>query len=318
MDRPTVLSSLDLTTAVEARRILSRKANLVEVTDDRDTVLAAIGSADIYIASAAVRLDQEFFDHAVQLRYVASPHTGTDHLDFNAARKNAVEVATITNEIDLLRSFTATAEHTFGLLLSVLRHIGPAAEAAKRGEWARSRYTGIQLYGKNFGVLGLGRLGTMAATIAQGFGMKVLACDLEPRAMAGVKMVSIEHLFEQADVVSVHIHLNEKTRKLIGSDLLSRMKPTSVLINTSRGGIIDETALLEGLKRSRPGAAGLDVIDGEWLDRDDLANHPLIAFARDNDRLLVTPHIGGSTVESIAGARVFMAKKIVDYLKENA
>lgn len=316
--QPTVVSSLNLSGAEKARSILRSSVRLVEVPDRRDTVLNAIEEGDAYLASAAVKVDQEFVDRAPRLRLIGSPHTGTDHIDFDVVQARNIPVITITREQELLRSFTATAEHTFGLLLSVVRQIGPAAAAACEGDWARSRFTGFQLHQKTFGVLGLGRLGSMAARMAQGFGMNVIAHDIAERHQIGVTIVGLKELLRRSDVLSIHVHLNEGTRRMIGADAFETMKPNSILINTSRGGIVDETSLLLALKNRRLAAAGIDVIDGEWLSQDDLHKHPLIAYARENANLLITPHIGGSTVESIAGARIFMAKRMVSHFERHS
>jgi phosphoglycerate dehydrogenase-like enzyme len=116
----------------------------------------------------------------------------------------------------------------------------------------------------------------------------------------------------QSDVISLHVHLTDQTRGMISRRAFARMKPGAVLINTSRGGLIDEKAFLTALKSGRLGAAGVDVIEGEWMK--DIGRHPLIRYARRHDNLIITPHIASATVESMAGGRIFMAQKLADYL----
>ena len=130
----------------------------------------------------------------------------------------------------------------------------------------------------------------------------------------GVKQVDLDELLKLSDVIAVHIHLTEENRGFLSSDLFHKMKKGVVLINTSRGAIIDENALLGNLRSGHVSAAGLDVINGEW-DKN-LYDHPLIKYAREHDNL-ISPHIAGATVESIVGARVFIANKLAEYIKKN-
>ena len=155
---------------------------------------------------------------------------------------------------------------------------------------------------------------TMMAGYGNGFGMKVLGCDLEEKNIAGVEQIALDELLAKSDVTSIHIHLTEENRGFVSNELLKKMKPGVVIINTSRGAIIDEDALIKNLESGYVGAAGLDVIHGEW-DKN-IYDHPLIKYARTHDNLVITPHIAGATVESIIGARVFLAKKLADYIRE--
>ena len=142
--------------------------------------------------------------------------------------------------------------------------------------------------------------------------MRVLGCDTQPVTVANVEMVSFDHLLAQSDVLSIHIHLTEENRKLIDRQVFARMKPGAILINTSRGAIIDEAALIEALDRGTLAAAGLDVIDGEW--REDLPQHPLIVYANTHDNLVISPHLGGVTYESQEMAFGAAAQKLVDFI----
>ena len=159
-------------------------------------------------------------------------------------------------------------------------------------------FEGNQLYDKTLGILGLGRLGKISSNIGKGFGMKVIACD-PIKKYKDVKMLSLEEVLKKCDVLSIHVHLNEETTNLINKDRLKLMKNTSILINTSRGKIVDEITLLDCLKNNLIAGAGLDVIDGEWLTDKNRINHPLIDYSKKNSNLLIVPHIGGSTEESI-------------------
>lgn len=311
-----ILNTLDISGAPEVHEIIRPVGLLTSLPAERSLVLPALHDVDAYLASASVRIDNEFLDHAPRLRVIGSPSTGTDHMDLAAIRARGITCFDIAKEYDLINSFSATSELAFGLILSVVRKIVPAQASAKTGDWARERYSGFQLLGKTLGILGLGRLGRISARIGQGFGMNVIAHDIANVSAPGVRMVDFETLLKQSDILTIHIHLNAQTDGLIGRDALRQMQSGAILINTSRGRIVDEAALLEALTEGRIAGAGLDVVDGEWLDTDELNRHPLIAYSREHDNLLIVPHIGGSTKESIYGARVFMARKLADYLAQ--
>ena len=311
----TVVNTLDLSGAPEAVAALQATGRLVSLPPERARVLGAMADADAYLANASVIVDREFLDAAPRLRVIGSPSTGTDHMDLAAIDARGIARLDISKEYELINGFTATSELAFGLLLAVDRHLKPAFAAADRGDWARERFTGFQLFGKTLGILGLGRLGTISARIGQGFGMRVIAHDVCPVSVPAVEMVGLDRLLAEADVLTIHVHLTPATEGLIGADAFRRMKPNAILINTSRGRIVDEAALLEALETGRIAGAGLDVIDGEWLSDETRARHPLVAYARRHDNLVISPHIGGATTESIYGARVFMARKVVDYLR---
>ncbi len=145
--------------------------------------------------------------------------------------------------------------------------------------------------------------------------MNVIAYDIKNKNIDNVTMVDLDTLAKESDFISVHVHLNDITQGLINKEFFKKMKNTGIIINTSRGKIINEYDLLYALENKLICGAGLDVIDGEWLTEKEIYNHPLIKFSRENNNLLITPHIGGATKESIVGARIFMAEKVASFLK---
>lgn len=313
-----IVNALDLSGAPEAVEALESVGELVTIAPTRSEVLSAVSDADAYLATASVRIDEAFLDNAPKLRVIGSPSTGTDHMDLAAIDRRGITRFDIARELDLINSFSATSELAFGLLLAVNRSLKPAFADAERGVWARERYTGFQLLGKTLGVLGLGRLGAISARIGNGFGMRVIAHDIREVTAPQVELVDFETLLRKSDVLTIHIHLTPGTDGLIGAEEFDRMKSSAILINTSRGRIVDEAALLSALRDGQIAGAGLDVIDGEWMSEAERRNHPLIAHARDHDNLVISPHIGGATVESIYGARAFMAKKMAYFLANMA
>jgi len=277
-----------------------------------DLLLETIGEYDAYYASASVKTDKRVLNMAKQLKVIATPSTGTDHIDVDAARAKGITILDLAKEFELLDTFSATAEHAWCLLLALVRNLPASFEATKNGHWERQKYAGVQLMGKTLGVLGYGRLGRMVAEIGRGFRMNVIACDIKKITTGGIRQVDFNTLLSESDVLSVHIHLTRATRSMLSKDAFARMKRGILVINTSRGALIDESALLEALRSKQVAGAGLDVIHGEWSEN--LREHPLIEYARKHDNLIITPHIGGSTLESIVGARKFMAQKLADYL----
>jgi len=293
---------------------LETVADVENLPPDREAVLARIGACDAYYGHTDIRV--ELLDRAERLRVVASPTTGTDHIDTDALRERGITLLALTREYELLDTFTATAECAWGLLLSCLRRIPAAFESACRGKWwVREHFVGRQLAGKTLGVLGIGRLGHMTVEYGKAFRMRVIGSDPKPFEVSQVERVPFDTLLRESDVISVHVHLRPETRHLLSRDAFEKMKDGVIIINTSRGGLIDEQALLDGLNSGKVAAAGLDVIDGEWME--DISQHPLIQYARSHENLVITPHIGGSTIESVVGARIFMARKLADYLRNH-
>jgi len=308
-----ILNSLDISGVPEINDIF-QEHNLVNVGEDRKKILSEIDNCEAYLASAAIRIDKEFLEKANKLKVIGSPHTGTDHMDLELIKQKGITCYDISKEFDLINSFTATSELAFTLLLSLIRKIVPASIDAKNGVWSREKYTGIQLFNKTFGIIGLGRLGEISARIARGFGMNVIAHDIKEKNIPYVKMLDLLSIAEESDFVSIHVHLNKETVNLIDKVFFKKMKKSALIVNTSRGKIINENDLLIALKENEIGGACLDVIDGEWLAPDALFQHPLIKYSRSYNNLILSPHIGGATKESIYGARVFMAKKIATFL----
>ena len=312
-----IVNTVNFDDIPEASRILSQEWDLISLPPLREVVLPEMLEARAYISSASLRVDKDFLLASPDLEVIASPSTGKDHIDLELLEARGIVLLDIATEYELLEGFTATSELVFSLMLAIVRNLMPAAANAEAGIWSREKLSGTQLFGKTFGTLGLGRLGKISAKIANCFGMNVIANDLKDVSAPNVTMVSFSELLSESDFLSIHIHLNEENEKLIGSFEFEQMKKNCVLINTSRGKIIDEDALLWALKNKTIFGAGLDVIDGEWLSDKDMQNHQLISFARESNNLLIVPHIGGSTRESITGARVFIANKLSKFLKIN-
>jgi len=270
---------------------------------------------DILLVRLGLRVDAAVLRAAPRLQVIASPTTGLDHIDLAEAERCGVTVLSLKGERQFLETVTATAEHTFALLLCLLRRIPSAFEAVKQGEWRRDRFRGRELNGQTLGIIGYGRLGRMVARYGLAFGMRVLVYDpyFEPEAtplLPGMERCStLDELLEQSEVVSLHVPLNAETSGMISTGELKRMKAGAVLINTARGAVVDEAALLEALISGRLAGAAVDVLCNEPHIRPELLD-----YARRHDNLIITPHIGGATQESVEKADLFLAKKIADWV----
>jgi len=299
----------------KAREILDELGAVTEQETDHAGLIEAIGGYDILITRLAHRIDGQVFAAAPRLKVVVSATTGLDHIDLEAAAAHGVEILSLKGETDFLRGVTATAELTWGLLLTLVRRIPAASSSVTGGNWDRDAFRGHEIKGKRLGIIGLGRLGRMVADYGRAFGMTVLAYDpyLEDWPAGVDRAETLEDLFSQADVVSLHPPLNDQTRSMIGASLLSRLPKGAVLINTSRGGVIDEEALLTALSTGKLAGAGLDVLADEVKEK--IAGSKLVAYARGHDNLILTPHIGGATYESMEATEIFMVEKLGRFLK---
>jgi D-3-phosphoglycerate dehydrogenase len=205
----------------------------------------------------------------------------------------------------------SAAEHTFALIMANARNIAAADASVRAGRWERSKYLGVELEGKTLGVVGLGKIGSLVAQYAKPFRMRVIAFDplltKERADILGVELVELERLFAEADYITFHVPLTEKTRGMIGAAQLKKMKRTVRLVNTSRGGVIDEKALAEALAAKEIGGASLDVYETEPPAKD----HPL--FKLENATL--TPHLAASTEEAQVKVAIDIAEQFVDYFR---
>jgi D-3-phosphoglycerate dehydrogenase len=230
---------------------------------------------------------------------------GVDNIDVVAATRRGIAVMNTPGG-----NTVSAAEHTLALLLSLVRRIPWAAESMRRGEWDRKKFGGTELRGKSLGLVGLGRIGSHVANVARALGMTVLAHDpylSEARAAElGVTLSGLDELLGRADVISLHLPATEETRNLIDRRRLGLLKKTAVVINTARGGVVDETALLEAVESGALAGAALDVFEQEPLPKDS----PL----RRSDRIILTPHLAASTTEAQKRVSVEICRSVREAL----
>ena len=267
---------------------------------DRTALLAAIVDADALLVRSATKVDAGALAAAPRLKVVARAGVGLDNVDVRAATQSGVMVVNAPTS-----NIVSAAELAVALMLSAARHVSPAHAALKNSEWKRSKYTGIELYEKTVGIVGLGRIGVLVAQRLSAFGMRVIAFDPYVQAgraaQMGVRLVSLEELLAEADFMSVHLPKTPETVGLIGEEELAQVKPSLVLVNAARGGIVDEHALYVAIKEGRVAAAGLDVFASEPC-----TDSPLFEF----ENVVATPHLGASTDEAQEKAGIAVARSV--------
>jgi D-3-phosphoglycerate dehydrogenase len=286
---------------------------------DRAQLLETLPDYDVLWVRLGLTIDREIIDAASRLKVIVTATTGVDHIDLDYALRRNIEVLSLRGETQFLDSIPATAEHTWGLLLALNRRIPWAFRSVCHGQWDRDRFRGHDLRGQTLGIIGLGRLGIQVARFGLVFGMRVLAFDPYRQVWPSdvIRCASLEALLSLSNVVSLHVPLNSETTGLIGTRELQLMRPGAILLNTSRGAVVDAEALLEALASGHLGGAALDVIPDE-RDEGSVERQRLLEYAANSHQLLITPHIGGATFESMAATEVFMCRKLVRFFTKAA
>ena len=265
---------------------------------DRSELLAALSKGvDAVLIRSATKMDAEAISAAKGLKVIARAGVGLDNVEIPAATAAGVMVVNAPTS-----NIVSAAELAIGLLLASARSISPAHAALRGGKWARSKYTGAELFEKTLGIVGFGRIGQLVAHRMQAFGMDVVAYDpyLQPAkaAQLNVRLVELDELLKVSDFITIHLPKTKETANLIGTEALKKVKPTVRIINAARGGVLDESALYEALKNGKVAGAGLDVFATEPC-----TDSPLFTL----DNVVATPHLGASTDEAQERAGIAVA-----------
>ena len=272
---------------------LAREWNLVEdvqVSEDPDRLAGYLPTIRAWIVRNRTQVTADALAKAPRLQVVGRAGVGLDNIDCQAAEQAGVVVAFTPRENSL-----SVAELAIGLMIAWLRHLPQADRHVREGGWDRPRFLGGELAGRRLGIVGLGRIGCLVAERANVFGMDVVGYDAyvsadDPRlGQYAIRWVPWNELLEMSDIISCHVPLTPETRHLIDADALARMKPTALLVNTARGEIVDEAALLAALKEGQIAGAALDVRERE---------PPYVGALEQLDNVLLTPHIGAFTHEA--------------------
>jgi D-3-phosphoglycerate dehydrogenase len=268
-------------------------------------LLKAIGGYEALAVRSATKVTREVLEAGKSLKVVGRAGIGVDNIDLGAATRLGIVVMNTPGGNTI-----TVAEHTLAMLMAAARYIPQATQSMRAGQWEKKKFSGRELFNKTLGVVGLGNIGSVVAQRALALKMKVVAYDpflsAEAAKRLGVEMATLDDLYRRADFITVHVPLTEQTRGLVGTRAIGLMKPTAILVNCARGGIVDETALVEALKTKKLAAAALDVFEKEPLPKD----HPLLSL----DNVVLTPHLGASTEEAQVNVAVALAEQMVDYL----
>jgi len=271
-----------------------------------EELIKVIGDYDAVIVRGRTKLTPAVFAVARNLKVAARAGVGVDNIDLSAAREHKV---TVVNSP--LSTTIAVAELTMGLMLSLIRDIPRADAGMKQGNWLKKELRGSELFKKTLGVIGFGRIGSAVAKRATAFEMQVLAYDPQLSAeeiiRRGAQSATLDELLAHSDVITLHIPLVPETRNILNKAAFDRMKTGVRIICAARGGVIDESALLEALNSGKVAGAALDVFSAEPLGKSDLASHP---------KVVCTPHIGAETVEAQVRAAIDISTEVLAALKE--
>lgn len=312
--RPVVVYSGPRDLARVPRETLGDRFVVRWVPAEEDAVAKALRDAAVFLdASMRVRITADMVDDAPDLRLVVTATTGADHIDAAALARRRVPLLTLKGQTEVLNGLTPAAEHSWLLLLACARSLPAARAHVVDGGWDRSQFPGIMLRGRTLGIIGCGRIGQWMARYGQAFGMVCRGHDPYLKAWPEY-LISTElpELLAVSDFVTLHVHLTDSTRGLLRREHFEAMKPGAVFVNTSRGELIDEAALLDALRAGRLRAAGLDVLTGE----PDIAEHPLRRYAAEHANLVITPHIGGYSPDALATVLRFSAERIGAHFAE--
>jgi D-3-phosphoglycerate dehydrogenase len=274
----------------------------VEMKGERN-VEDLIGDYDAVIVRSATKITASVIDKAKKLKVIGRAGVGLDNIDVEAAKKKKIKVMNTPRATS-----RSVAELVMAMIFTLSRDLVNATISVKEGKWEKKRFEGRELKDKTLGIIGLGGIGCEVADLALGVGMKVVAtrahlevgCQIE-----GVRIVPLEDLLPSADIVSINVPLNDATRGMIGAKEIEDMKTGAILINCARGGIVDEKALYEALKSGKLSGAGIDVYELEPPK-----NSPLLTL----NNVVLTPHIGGQTVEGQERCGYEIAQKVLEAL----
>lgn len=261
-----------------------------EPTISATDLLAKISTYDVLIVRSRTRVTQTLLEHASNLKIIARSGAGVDTIDVASAIKRNIVVVNAPGS-----NAEAVAEHTMALMLALARDIVQTSNTLSGGIWSKATYRGMELKGKTLGVVGFGSIGKRVAELAHAFGMNILECNRSAT-------ISLERILSQSDIITLHVPLNAETSGMIGDKEFALMKPISYLINTSRGAIVDEAALINALSKGLLAGAALDVFETEPLSRTSL----LCSM----NNVILTPHVAANSKESEERASIMIADDI--------
>ncbi len=272
---------------------------------DADQLLEEVGEYDGMIVRGRTKVTKEVFEAAKNLKVVGRAGVGVDNIDLEAAREHGVTVVNCP-----VATSEAVAEHAVALLFALSREIPRADAAMKAGDWAKKSLMGLELKGKTLGIIGFGNIGRLVAKYASAMGMKVVVYkrtwDPEYVREKGAEQVHLDELLAKADFITLHLPLTPETKHLLSEDAFTKMKDGIYIVDASRGGVIDQAALLRALESGKVAGAAIDVFEKEPPVEWDLVKHK---------KVIATPHIGGQTIEAQTRAAEDISSEVINVLE---
>ncbi|HEY4486803.1 MAG TPA: NAD(P)-dependent oxidoreductase [Candidatus Paceibacterota bacterium] len=312
-----ILNTLGEHFAPKAKSILDTLGDVDYRELSHKELLLVADRYDVIVVGLYPMVDKEVMDKATKLKCIAIPANTLENIDVDYAKSKGIEVVSLWGELDFLNTITGTAELACGLMIDIIRFTPWAFDNVKEYKWEREKFRGHNLYEKTLGVVGMGRLGTWMARYGKAFGMEVMFYDpnVEESRVPECTKVSFEELLSKSDIISLHPHLNKETENMFNAEVFKKMKNEAYLINTARGRIVDEVALLQALERGEIVGYATDVLADEfYFDDTGLVNHPLIDYAKSHQNVIIVPHTGGMTVESRENTDIFTTEKLKKFL----
>jgi D-3-phosphoglycerate dehydrogenase len=275
-----------------------------------------LDDVEILFIRLGIYFNEQVLHEAKKLKIICSPTTGLDHIDIGFCKAKNIHIISLKGEVDFLGSIPSTAEHAFNLLNAVNRYLYLANYSVSKKIWDRNQFKSYNLHGKTLGLLGLGRVGKQIANYANTFHMKVVAYDVDvnQKQKNVVNLESPEELFIKSDFISIHIPLEKANIKFVNEKLIGLMKTTSCIINTSRGQVWDEVAIVEALINNKIRGIATDVVYSEM--EKDVFNSPIFRVNEQKYNCIITPHIAGATHDSMQMTEEFVVTKLLELINE--
>ncbi|WP_290870811.1 NAD(P)-dependent oxidoreductase [Flavobacterium sp.] len=278
--------------------------------NDREELKLKIADFDVIFIRLGYKMDREIIQKAKKLKYILTATTGLDHIDVAYFESIGGKVISLKGETEFLETIPSTAEHTWALLLSLLKKIPSSFHHVKDGEWDRNLFINTNLKDKKIGILGLGRVGKQVAKYAVAFNMEIGFFDTTPIKSEFKKFETPKELFQWADILSIHIPYSIENKNFVNRELLSHTKNQSFIINTSRGGVWDEKEIATLIEKGKLKGAATDVLENE-LNVNSISSNKLVLLAQQNFNVIITPHIAGATKESMVMTEEFIVDKFL-------
>lgn len=293
----------------EQLSVLEKFGKVVMGPFSREELLNVVFQIEVLIVRLSHKIDKELLDNAPNLRYILTPTTGLNHIDTKVADKRNIRVISLKGETDFLQTIPSTAEHSLALMLSLIRKIPAANKHVSNSGWDRDQFKSHNLNNLTLGILGYGRVGKQMAKYADVFNMPWVYYDTDEKLKNSPNSVEDLNIFlGEIDVLSIHIPLDKKNMNFLNAKNLKNIKKGCYIINTSRGEVVDESALAELLANGYLGGLATDVLS---FERDPVTwqASPFLKLAKELDNIIITPHIAGATYESMWLTEEFIINK---------